>query len=116
MRDASSESSDLRKQVIDTYLSYQDADVSVEKKRSMLHWARESKNAAKYADSIVQMPQRALELKARELVQTMRSEADRTGAPKQNQTENNPAYVIGDPLTSEAKQDEIINRQLGWEA
>src|SRR5262249_34024534 len=76
--------------------------------------------------------------KAKELVETMMSEAERIGVipvspygksrswamwdiGKQNYffthpTENNPAYVIGDPLTSETKRDEIINRQLGWEA
>jgi hypothetical protein len=131
----------MRDHIIEKDLSYQDADVSDAKKEDMLNRCRELESARRYADSIVEMSQKTnLELirqEAKELVKTMRSEAERIGVPvsaygkslswamwdigKQNyffthQTENNPAYVIGDPLTSEAKRDEIINRQLGWEA
>lgn len=131
----------LRSHVIDQDLAYQDAILPEEVKQRTLDWSRKSESTRKYADSIVQLSQRAnletLRQTARELVQTMSAEAARLGIPlspygrsntwamwdigKQNyffthQAENNPAYEIGDPLTSEKKREEIINRHLGWEA
>ena len=131
----------LRGRVIDQDLAYQDATLPEEVKQRMLDWSRKSESAQKYADSIVQLSQRAnletLRETAKGLVQTMSTEAARLGIPvspygtsntwamwdigKQNyffthQAENDPSYEIGDPLTSEAKREEIINRHLGWEA
>jgi len=131
----------LRSRVIDQDLSYQDAILPDEVKQRTLDWSRKDASARKYADSIVQLSQRAnletLRQTAKELVQIMSVEAARLGIPvspygksntwamwdigKQNyffthQAENNPAYEIGDPLTSDEKREEIINRHLGWEA
>lgn len=131
----------LRSRIIDQDLAYQDAILSEEVKQQTLDWSRNSESARRYADSIAQLSQRTnlemLRQIARELVQRMGTEATRLGIPvspyggsntwamwdigKQNYffthpAENNPAYEIGDPLTSKAKQAEIINRHLGWEA
>lgn len=131
----------LRASVIKDDLSYQDAILSEEVKKQSLDWSKESESAQKYADSILQLSQRVslerLRQLARELVLTMNAEATRLGIPvspygksitwamwdigKQNyffthQAENDPAYKIGDPLTSDEKHEEIINRHLGWEA
>src|SRR3989344_1497403 len=131
----------LRSRIIEQDLAYQDAALPEEMKQRMLDWSKKSESAQKYADSIVQLSQRAnletIRRVAKELTQTMSTEAARLGIPvspygksntwamwdigKQNyffthQTENDPSYEIGDPLTSEAKREEIINRHLGWEA
>jgi len=131
----------LRRLVIDQDLSYQDATLPEEVKKQALDWSRSSSSAQKYAGSIVQLLQRVnleiLRQTAKEITQTMSAEAKRLSIPlspygrsnswamwdigKQNyffthQTENDPNYEIGDPLTSETKREEIINRHLGWEA
>lgn len=131
----------LQSLVIDEDLAYQDLALPVEAKKQMLDWSRQSESAQKYAGSIVELSQRAsLEAVrdiAKELVRKMAEEASRLGIPvspygksntwamwdmgKQNyffthQTENNQKYEIGDPLASEEKREEIINRHLGWEA
>lgn len=131
----------LRGQVIEQDLAYQDADLPEEVKRQTLESSMRSESARKYADAIVQLSKKenlgTIRESARELVQTLSTELDRLGIPpspyaKSNtwamwdigkqyyffthQSENDPAYEIGDPLTSDKKREEIVNRHLGWEA
>lgn len=131
----------LRDHVIEQDLSYQDAVLPEEVKQRTLDWSKKSESAQKYANSIVELSQRAnletIRQAGKEITQIMSAEATRLGIPvssygksntwamwdigKQNyffthQAENNPTYEIGDPLTSETKREEIINRHLGWEA
>lgn len=127
--------------IIDKDFGYQDADLPEEQKEQMLAWSRSSESAKKYAESIANAANSGglenVRNIARQMRGTMLSEASRLGIPvspygksmtwamwdtgKQyhfftHQNENDSRYEVGNPLESEAKREEIINRQLGWEA
>lgn len=131
-----------REQMIESDLAYQDAQLSDDVKRRMLDWSRTSESAQRYADSLLQLSQRenleAIRNLARKILDTMVSEAARIGIPltvygksmtwamwdigKQYHFFTHPDQIepgyeeTGNPLESQTKQDEIINRHLGWEA
>jgi len=129
------------RQLIEDDLSYQDADLPKDAKRKALEWSQNTDSANRYARSLLELAQKenivSVRKSARALLDTALAEAARIGIPvspygksmtwamwdigKQSYffnhpAENDPRYDIGDPLTSEAKRNEIINRHLGWEA
>lgn len=132
------------RRVIRDKLSYQDAPIPDEKKAETLEWSLNSDSAAKYAESLQNLAQTeslnmfAIEQAARGIHIAMLSEADRLGIPvtpygesitwalwdigKQyyffmHPDEVEPGYEeTGNPLESQTKSNEIINRHLGWEA
>jgi len=131
----------IRDHIVTSYLSYQDAELPDEAKRQMLEWSKSEESPKKYAEAIEQMAQKeslnGVQEKARGLTQKMLAEAKKIGLPvspygKSNswamwdlgkqfwyfthQDQADPKYEIEDPLLSEKKQEEIINRHIGWEA
>jgi hypothetical protein len=127
--------------ILDKDLAYQDAELPGEHKEQMLQWSRSSESAKKYAESIANAANtgglETVRNMAGKMRDTMLSEAARLGIPvspqgkslswamwdtgKQyhfftHQAENDSRYEIGNPLESESKREEIINRHLGWEA
>lgn len=131
-----------REQMIESDLAYQDAQLSDDVKRRTLDWSKTSESAQRYADSLLQLSQRetleAIRNLARKILDTMLAEATRIGMPittygrsmswamwdigKQYHFFTHPDQIepgyeeTGNPLESQTKQDEIINRHLGWEA
>jgi hypothetical protein len=127
--------------ILDKDLAYQDAELPKDHKEQMLQWSRSSESAKKYAESIAEAGNvgglETVRNMAHQMRDTMLSEATRLGIPvspqgkslswamwdtgKQyhfftHQNENDAQYEIGNPLESEAKREEIVNRHLGWEA
>ncbi|MGE5541078.1 MAG: hypothetical protein ACM3TU_02220 [Bacillota bacterium] len=127
--------------IVETDLSYQDADIPEEQKRGILQEQRGATKGKRYAESLVLASEtgglEAIRSLADGMRTTMLSEAARLGIPvspygrskswamwdigKQyhffsNPDQNDPRYEIGNPLESESKQEEMINRHLGWEA
>ncbi|MES2225582.1 MAG: hypothetical protein V4480_02120 [Patescibacteria group bacterium] len=131
----------IREQIVKTDLAYQDAELPEELKKQTLEWSRSSESANRYAESVARAGAiggiESVRKVAAEIRDTMLSEATRLGIPvtpygqsaswamwdigKQyhffsHPDENNPEYEIGNPLESEEKREEILNRHLGWEA
>jgi hypothetical protein len=130
-----------KEQILERYLSYQDGNFTDEQKQRMLEANSRNPSAGIYAESLVEAADtegiEAIESKAQELKAKVLDEAMRLGIPvseagrsiawamwdigKQyhffkNPEQNDPKYTIGNPLESEEKQGEIVNRHLGWEA
>lgn len=131
----------LRNNILQQDLSYQDAEVPQEMKRGMLEQSQVSESAQRYAESLANASNaggldRVRKL-GKEMRDTMLAEASRLNIPvspfgksaswamwdigKQyhfftHQDQNDPRYEIGNPLESESKREEILNRHIGWEA
>jgi hypothetical protein len=131
----------IRNQILERDLAYQDIDMPPDQKESYKQWVYSSESAKKYAESLVNASStgglETIRTQARELRDKMLTEASRTGIPmsthgkslswamwdmgKQyhfftHQDLNDPTYEIGNPLESESKREEILNRHIGWEA
>ena len=131
----------LKENIISSDLSYQDADIPEQRKAGMLKWSKESPSASRYAESIVTLAQgtslNEIRGKAEELKNQLLKIASTIGVPvsaeaqslswamwdigKQyyyfiHQNEADPKYEIAEPLESKEKQEEIVNRHLGYEA
>ena len=131
----------IRNQILERDLAYQDIDMLPEQKESYKQWVHSSDSAKKYAESLINASGsggvESIRTQAREIRDQMLSEANRIGVPmsahgkslswvmwdigKQyhfftNPEQNDPRYELGNPLQSESKREEILNRHIGWEA
>ena len=126
--------------IIRDYLSYQDADIPREAKERALQNSLADPAARKYAQALKDLFERdgvqPVRRLAGEMQGAMTREATRISVPisvygrsttwalwdmaKQyhfftHQNENDPRYVVADPMLDRAKQREIVNRHIGWE-
>ena len=131
----------LTNRIVAQYLSYSDAELPEEAKQEMLDWSLSSESANTYARAIANAANEggleSVRNLAKNLRDTMLAEASRLNIPisphgkssswamwdigKQyyffsHQNENDSRYGLGNPIDSELKKEEIINRHLGWEA
>ncbi len=132
---------DIRKAAIGKYLSYQDTEVEDGIKKSILEDSVADDATRKYADSLLEMgnkytlPElertgREMKDKALDILSKLGIEPSSLGKSdtwamwdlgKQFYYASNPdkaegGYAIADPMASEEKRNEIIDRQVGWEA
>ncbi len=128
-------------EVITEYLCYKDADLPKEVKDDALFDSLKDENARKYARALIELISEKGEAEvlrvASELMQDMEDAAESLELPLspqgKNKTwaiwdiakqyyfhthrgENQLPYEPGNPFESKEKQEEIINRHLGWEA
>jgi hypothetical protein len=131
----------IKDQIMQRDFSYQDAELPEELKQQILEQTRSAEGAKKYSEALANASARggieSVRNTAREMRDTMLVEANRLGIPvspygrsmtwamwdiaKQSYflahpNENDPKYAIGNPLESESKREEIIDRHIGWEA
>lgn len=131
----------IRNHIAERYLSYQDAELPEDTKAKMLEWSKTQDNPKKYAEAIEQMAHKEnldqLQKRAGALRDKMLEQSKKLGIPVSHHgksiswvmwdlgkqyryfihpEESGEGYEIDNPLTSEKKQQEIINRHLGWEA
>lgn len=127
--------------IIANYLAYQDTNLPEDKKAEIRTQSLASKSAHTYAQSLLGASKKyeikSVEDLAHEIRETMLSEAVRLGISVssygqsitwamwdlgkqyyyfQNPDKNTDGYALGNPFEQHEKQDEIINRHLGWEA
>jgi len=131
----------IRDMVIEQYLSYQDAALPTETKQSSLEFSRKSPSASAYAETLLEMTGKYNLYKVEQAAKGMVKECDevltqlgilptpysksKTWAMwdigKQYYYFTHPekadaGYTLGDPLESDEKRQEIVNRHIGWEA
>lgn len=131
----------VQNHIVESLLSYQDANLPEKQKRGMLDWSRGNESAQKYARSLEEIAHvknlSEIQKMSKTLRDKMLNDAQKIGLPvsphgksfswaswdigKQfyyfthpNEADRN--YTIANPLESEEKQREIIDRHLGWEA
>ena len=131
----------VRDHILEKDLSYQDAQLPDEAKAKMLEYNKTFESLVSMQKFCEQFSKKsnleAIRKQAKTLQEKMLTEAKRVGIPvspygmskswamwdigKQyylftHPDESGEEYEIDDPTTSLKKQEEIVNRQLGWEA
>ncbi|HAV11284.1 MAG TPA: hypothetical protein DCX32_01945 [Candidatus Moranbacteria bacterium] len=129
-----------KNEILEKYLSYQDTDLLDERKKSMLESTMKGVSAQKYAEALLEISRNGDMAEVERLVKGMKAEclnalialkiektkyADSDSwamwdIAKQyhfytHPSENDPRYLLANPLESEEKIEEIIDRHIGWE-
>jgi len=131
----------IKSDILEHDLAYQDVELPEQTKIAMLEWSKGSTSASKYAESLEQMSGNESLERLRQLADIIKGEmitaAKKIGLPisvygkskswamwdlgKQfyyflHPEQSGVKYEIANPLSSEKKQREIVDRHLGWEA